>query len=90
MLGCVVFGVIIGLFGTLLMQQKLLGAKVDTQLGELKEFLLEKKVSQSGPAFHAKAGTARMPARPDRCLAFPLHPHAHAGMLRVHVFGGCG
>ena len=28
MLGCVVFGVIIGLFGTLLMEQKLLEAKV--------------------------------------------------------------
>jgi hypothetical protein len=42
----VIFGVIIGLFGTLLLQQKLLEAKVDQQLGELREFLVQKQVSK--------------------------------------------
>ena len=41
-----IFGVIIGLFGTLLLQQKLLEAKVDQQLGELREFLVQKQVSK--------------------------------------------
>ena len=39
-------GVIIGLFGTILLQQKLLEVKVDQQLGELREFLAQKRVSK--------------------------------------------
>eukprot|EP01043_Picozoa_sp_COSAG02_P035479 COSAG02_NODE_2543_length_8570_cov_24.762956_11_plen_556_part_00 len=44
MIGAIVFGMIIGTVGTLLMSSKLLEEKVDRQLAELREFMHEKDI----------------------------------------------
>ena len=44
LIGAIVFGVVIGTVGTLLMSSKLLEEKVDRQLAELREFMHEKQI----------------------------------------------
>lgn len=44
LIGAIVFGMVIGTVGTLLMSSKLLEEKVDRQLAELREFMQEKKI----------------------------------------------
>ena len=43
-IGCAIFSIVIGLFGSLLVERKMLEQKVETQLGELREFLQQKRV----------------------------------------------
>ena len=54
-IGIVIFGVIIGLFGSLLLDQSLLESNVEQQLGELREFL--EQVSEAVPFCCASAAS---------------------------------
>ena len=44
MFGCFIFALLIGTLSTVMMGQKLLEEKVDRQMAELREFLVEQKI----------------------------------------------